>query len=127
MSLSCMIYVGRDELICDFAETYHIYNMKSLPPQTAAVLACGLRNDSRIKMKLAGLNYSLSELLTAMIYDRLAWLCWAQTPDAKDGINRPAPMLDILMGKAPEKDDIAAFDSPEEFELARKAALKGVF
>lgn len=126
MMLSRMISAGREELICDLAETYHIYDMRSLSPERAAIFSCGLRNDSRIKMKLAELKYTISELLDVMIYDRLAWLCWAQTADARKGRNRPEPLLDILMDGGDKEDEVVTFDSPEEFEYARIAALKGV-
>ena len=51
-----MIRLDRDALICDLAETYHIYDMRSLPLQTVATLSAGLRDDSRIKMKAGGVN-----------------------------------------------------------------------
>lgn len=47
--------VAEDEhaLICDLAETYGIYDYHKLPARTVAILATGLREDSRIFMKKA--------------------------------------------------------------------------
>ena len=47
-----MIETDESALICDFAETYHIYDYRALPVSYAATLAYGLRSDSRIRLKL---------------------------------------------------------------------------
>ena len=49
-----MIRFDEDALICDLAETYHIYDYRSLPVKLVATLSAGLRDDSRIKLKAAG-------------------------------------------------------------------------
>jgi len=54
-----MIKLDENALICDFAETYHIYDYRQLPPTRVAVFACGLRDDSRIKMKNIWSNSSV--------------------------------------------------------------------
>ena len=38
-----MLNAGEDELVCDFAETYHILDLRALPVPLAATLAWGLR------------------------------------------------------------------------------------
>lgn len=43
-----MIATDEDALICDLAETYHVFDYRGLPLKTAAALASGLRNDARI-------------------------------------------------------------------------------
>ena len=60
-----MVHTDRSALICDLAETYGIYDMGSLPVTTVAILASGLRDNSRIKMKLAGMKVSNELLLSA--------------------------------------------------------------
>ena len=125
MILSHMIAIGEDELICDLAETYHIYDHRSLSPRMAAIFSCGLRNDSRIKMKMAEVGYTSQELLSVMIYDRLAWLCWANSEAAREDRDRPEPLLNVLIGKKDSDEDILCFDSPEEFEKCRELILKG--
>lgn len=51
-----MMALDRDALECDMAETYRIYDLRALPPERVAMLACGLRADSRIKLKQQGLK-----------------------------------------------------------------------
>jgi len=48
-----MIHTDEDALICDLAETYHIFNYRELPPSLAATLSVGLKDDSRIKKEVA--------------------------------------------------------------------------
>lgn len=58
--LAHMINIDEDALMCDLAETYHIYNYRSLPCKMVATFSCGLRNSSRIKMKMAGTSITAS-------------------------------------------------------------------
>ena len=111
--------IARDEnaLICDFAETYHIYDYKSMPPKQAAILAAGLSIDSRIKRVLSGAKYPIETLLMAHMVDALNILIWFQTKDGQKGTNRPESILEILMDE--KKDDYASFASIEEYEAAR--------
>ena len=60
-----MISADRDALLCDFAETYGIYDFRALPAFTLATLAVGLRDDSRIKMKMHGTRITRTETLLA--------------------------------------------------------------
>lgn len=39
ITLSSMLNLSEDALICDFAETYHIYDYRSLPLRLVATLA----------------------------------------------------------------------------------------
>lgn len=119
-----MTAAGRDELLCDFAETYRIYDLRSLPLQTAAVLACGLRDNSRIKMKLAGAEYTFEQMMSIHIFDKLNWLCWTKTRDAAKGRNRPEPLSEKLLNKN-FGNDITAFSSADEFENARRRIMEG--
>lgn len=118
-----MITLDEDALVCDFAETYHIYDYRGLPLELVGVLACGLREDSRIKMKLSNRKISLDSLLLAGIVDRLSLLVWAQTKDASKGRNRPKSVLDDLL--VPEENKYKAFNSIEEFEKAHKLFMGG--
>ena len=122
-----MIVTDEDALICDLAETYHIYDYRSLSPRMAAIFSCGLRDDSRIKLALAGSRYPLDTLLNVLTYDAVSWLRWAQTKDAHDGGEPPERLYDKLLGLAGDTNDndILTFDSPEAFEAAREMILKG--
>ena len=116
-----MIKVGENELICDLAETYHIYNYRLMPPSTVAIFCIGLRDDSRIKMKLSGTKVPSNILLLSGIVDRLNLLLWTKTKDAEKGINKPKSILDHLYNK---ESDVSAFTSGEDFEKERKRLIK---
>src|SRR5699024_11498629 len=74
-----MISLDEDALICDLAETYRIYDYRQLPLMRAAVFACGLRDDSRIKMQANDQLIPMDTLLLAGISDSLSTLVWFQT------------------------------------------------
>jgi hypothetical protein len=126
MILADMIAKDENALMCDLAETYHIYDYKSLPLSRVAIFAVGLRDDSRIKMKISGMKYPTETLLLASAVDRLSLLAWMNSKDGANGINRPKSVLNELIGQEVERD-IEAFNSPEEFEKRRNEILaKGV-
>lgn len=117
-----MIAEDEDALACDFAETYQILDFRELPARKAAQLACGLRHDARIKMRMAGLTVDVKTLLMAMIADAARVLVWLNTKDAMDGKNQPKSIAAMLAG---EKTQGAGFDSAEEFEAWRANMLEG--
>lgn len=114
-----MIQTDEDALVCDLAETYHLYDYKQLPLTVVAVFAYGLRENSRIKMALSGQRINLDQMLLASMVDRLSWLVWAQSKDASKGHNRPKSILDILTTKA-DQSEARTFVSGEDFEAARQ-------
>lgn len=69
-----MIRLDEDALICDFAETYHIFDFRALPASLAATLAVGLRDNSRVKLKLSDRKASVDTILLAGIMDRISIL-----------------------------------------------------
>ncbi len=116
-----MISRDEDALICDLAETYQIYDYKSLPARLVATLSVGLRDDSRIKLKMSDEKLSLRDFLLASIMDRLSLLVWFQTKDGQEGNNRPAMMVDALLGKTySDESDVKSFESIEDFERYKK-------
>lgn len=120
--------VARDEdaLFCDFVESYHIMDFRALPPITAARLAFGLRENSRIKMSLAGAKADTETTLLAAVLDRVSWMAWAQSKDAQKGKNRPASVLSLLLGQQGEKTpEIKAFNSGEDFLAFRQKLIEG--
>ena len=117
-----MIRVDETALICDFAETYHIYDWRRLPLQTAASLASGLRLDSRIMMRRSGMTIPLNTLLLATAVDRLGLLLWLQTKDGSKGRNRPTLIIQKLQKS--EEDDVVGFASGKDFERERKWILE---
>lgn len=119
-----MLKTDEDALICDLAETYHIFNMKAVPVLLLARLACGLRENSRIKLILTGKNASFETMVQVAILDELRWLHWAKTKDASKNRNLPKSMLQELLNTK-EDNKPTAFDSPEEFERQRDRILRG--
>lgn len=118
-----MLSLDEDALVCDLAETYHIYDWRALPLRTAATLASGLGVTSRIKTKMGGLSVPLDLLIEAGIQDRLSLLVWAKTKDAQHGRNRPAMLTDELLGRKDE--DGLSFASGEDFERFRAGFIQG--
>ncbi|MBC8589326.1 DUF5361 domain-containing protein [Paratissierella segnis] len=121
-----MIREDEDALICDLAETYHIYDYNKLSLTRVACFAVGLKDDSRIKMKLSGQKVSTDTLLLAGIVDRLSILLWAQTKDSQKGINRPTMILDSLVAKENKDSDVIVFNSGEDFEKTRNEIINRV-
>lgn len=121
-----MIKTDEDALICDLAETYHIYDYKQLPASMVAVFSYGLKDDSRIKMKISGQLVPLETMILAGISDKLSTLVWFQTEDGQKGRNRPSSLISLLSGKDEEKSDkdMVAFDSGEDFENVRQRLIQ---
>jgi hypothetical protein len=115
-----MINLDEDALICDFAETYHIYDYRSLPVRLAATLAAGLRAESRIRMKMSGIPVRQDTLLLASITDQVALFRYGFTEDAKKKQNRPNSVVAELLGEPSKKKQagVVGFNTPEEFEAA---------
>ena len=123
-----MIKTDEDSLICDLAETYNIYDYEQLPLKKVAVFSYGLKDDSRIKMKLNGQTTPLDTFILAGISDKVNSLVWFQTEDGQKGRNRPKSLADTLInyGKNDEKDDdMVVFHSGEDFERLRQELIKG--
>ena len=121
-----MISLDEDALVCDLAETYHIYDYKQLPLNQVAVFAYGLRDDSRIKQMMSNQIVPLETTLLASIVDRLSLSLWLQTKDGQKGVNRPASIADQLIKRDKSENDekdYLVFESGEDFENYRKALL----
>lgn len=126
MILAGMIRTDETALICDLAETYGILDYRALPLKTVAALSSGLRDNSRIKLKISGQNIDNTTALLAAAVDRLSLLFWAKTKDGQKNRNRPDSMLQKLMGSRQEDEkDYMTFQTVEEFEAARKKAISG--
>lgn len=115
-----------DALICDLAETYNIYDYKKLPLTQVAIFAIGLKENSRIKLKMANQKVPTETLLLAGILDRLSVLLWGQTKDGQKGINRPTMILDTLISKEEKISDVIVFNSVEDFERTRDEIIESI-
>lgn len=111
---------AESEIICDFAEVYHIYDYQALPVMYAATLVLGLGEDSRVKMKVSGKKQPTNTLLLAAIADRLSTLVWFETKDGRANRNRPKSFLDALMerGEMQQEDKPMGFNTKEELDAA---------
>lgn len=110
-----MIALDEDALICDMAETYHIYNMEQLPVEYVATLAIGLRDDSRIKLRAAGLKVDIKTMLLAHVADNTAINFYMKTKDAQHGRNKPKSMVQAFQIEDDTQDHAKQFDSGEAF------------
>lgn len=111
--------VCEDELICDLAETYHIYAYKEMDPLLIGTLCVGLRDDSRVKMKVSNSKITLEQALLGRIADELAFLSWTKTKDAQKGRGRPASILKMLT----EEKEVEAFKDADSFNDAWAAIV----
>lgn len=119
-----MLNTDSDALECDLAETYHIYNYKELPLKKVALFSVGLREESRIKMKILNIKYPFKTILMSDIADKLAMLLWIYQGAKKN--KKPDLILpklfDVEMSKFNDKD-IVSFASIEDFEEERKRII----
>ena len=114
-----MLALDENALICDLAETYQLYDYRSLPVFTVAALSAGLRDNSRIMTIMRGGALTSNEYILAMIYDLLAMgftngKTKSSLYDALYGANKP---------KQEPKKKMRSYDSPEAFERARRKAM----
>jgi len=110
-----MINLDENALICDFAETYGIYDYGSLPVKLVATLASGLRENARIRLRAANMTVSQDTLLLASICDRIELFRYGFSKDAEKGINMPKLMVDAMLNKS---RNVMSFSTPEEFKKA---------
>lgn len=120
-----MIATDEDALICDLAETYHIFDYRQLPPLRAAVFACGLRENARIMMRLSEQVVPTDTLLMAQMADTLNMLWWAKTEDAQTGKNRPPSITAAILGTVAGETtkDAVGFATGEDFDKARQMLI----
>lgn len=116
--------MDKNALICDFAETYHIYDYRSLPARQAAIFAAGLRDTSRTMIRRNNERVPRELFIQAIIADRLGLICYSMS----DGTaKKPASLVNLLLGIDSQEgghDDIISFDTPEEFNEAWKGGCE---
>lgn len=113
-----MIRVDEDALSCDLAETYHIYDYKRLSPLRVASFSLGLKDESRIKLKLSGQNAPTNTLLLALLLDELRGYLY--------GKKKPPSMFEAFQ-KVEKKTggDFNVYKNAESFIKARNNIIKG--
>lgn len=111
-----------DELTCDMAETYGIFDIKRVPASLAATLAVGLRDDSRVKMAKSGILVDNKTLLLSIIIDLLRGVPTG-SPESmtaccyKSGIAVPSHPV-------PRNNEHEIFDGPEDFRARWKEVTR---
>lgn len=115
-----MIGLDEEALICDFAEVYHVFDWRSLPVKTAAILALGLGPNSRIMRKQCGVSVPLDTLLFATMLDALRILVWQNTEDGAKGRNKPE-MFSKLLTETPQEE--SGFNDIDEFKKWRDSMI----
>lgn len=120
MLLVNMLQIDRGAFICDMAETYHVFDYKALPVDLLVTLASGLRENSRIRCKMANLPISMDTFFIAGIHDFVSLLWWAKTEAGHENRNRPEALLPLLLGKKEEKK-LETYSSGDDFRAAWNA------
>lgn len=115
---------AEDELVCDFAEVYRVYDLRSLPPVTAARLTCGLSADSRAWRKIRGEQLKFGERLAVLTFDVLAQIRFYAARGAGYKAAFPKALYAELAGGTKSESGIVGFDSAEDFERERAKILK---
>lgn len=109
-----------DELTCDMAETYGIFDIKRVPVKLLATLAVGLRDDSRVMMAKRGAIVDNKTILMAQMVDLLGGV----NPKSEQSLTMRCFVCHAETEQAP-KEKYEVFDSPEAFnarwaEVTRK-------
>ena len=115
-----MIELDEDALICDLAETYQIYDYRSLPVKLVATLSAGLRDDSRIKLRAAGSPVSAETIILATIADNLSLI---KAVFGKKTDSKPFLFTEAIGGM--KNKPVLGFETPEAFEAARARIIGG--
>lgn len=103
-------------MICDLAETYHIFSYKNHNPSFIATLLSGLKDDSRIAMKLAGVTADTKTRLLAMIADFIRAL--GGTFDGENSIS----IYDSFI-RSQKSKKTTGFNTVEEYENRRNEII----
>lgn len=112
--------MDKSALVCDMAETYHIYDIMRMPAKYVGVLASGLRDDSRIMQKILGVNADTDTILLARLLDCFNIWLWSHTKDGEKGRNRPESFTEKMLGtEKPKERQTESFATPDEFERRR--------
>lgn len=88
-----------------------------------AILAAGLREDSRSAMSIGGMRVNPKDLMIAAAVDRLSLLVWTKTKDAEKGRKKPKSIVDVITKE--EKNEFMSFATVEDFEEARRRIIHG--
>lgn len=112
MALAIALADYEDEVICDLAETYHIYNYRALPVPLLAVLVFGLPQGSRYQMALRNMTGASAVEILAHIADTLTGIAHVLVGAKK--IPEESLWTNLIY-EHEEKKQARGFTSGEEF------------
>lgn len=112
-----MLSANRTAVICDFAETYHIYDIGALPARYVATLASGLDESTRIGKHILGTRADVQTILTAKLLDCFNLWLWANSKDGGKGAKRPESYADALVADN-DQDEPQGYASGADFDRA---------
>lgn len=126
MFLAGVMEKYKEEIICDLAEYYSIYDSSSHPIEKVAIFVKGLRKESRLMQKLSGVDHTRLDLFLAGIFDNTNYILWSKTKDGQKGANKPESILKNMLNQSKDKkdEDFTVFNSSEDFENERKRLIK---
>lgn len=108
-------------LFCDLAETYNVFGFDSLPIEQVAMLAAGLREDSRIKQKMSGLSFAPKQLILSHLADTASSVLYTLT---RGGIGEPYMFMEHI--KESKQKESEGFNTGQEFlDFWRKNVMEG--
>ena len=118
MTLASMINFDEDALICDLAETYHIYDYRSLPVRLVATLSAGLRDDSRIKLSGSGFPVQQNTMLLGIIADRIESIRYMFSDETTKQLHPFVSVTEAFFDETNEKKESneLSFETAEDFE-----------
>ena len=112
-----MVTNYHDELVCDMAETYGIFDIKRVPVRLLATLAVGLRDDSRVKQAKSKTTIDDNTMMLAYIVDLLRGV----GIDDENSLRR----FYLKPEESQKQNDYDVYSSPEEFMARRYGDGKG--
>ena len=84
-----------------------------MSPELISKLAVGLRDESRVKMKMNGQRLTFTESLLAVIVDQLNMILW-QRSGKKSG--KPKSLYKQFSEPPKPKDELATFNTSDDFD-----------
>ena len=101
-----------DELTCDMAETYGVFDIKRVPVKLLATLAVGLRDDSRVMMANRGALVDTKTILLAKLLDMLS----GTESNSPQSLAAKCFVEQQTGSTTAPKEQYEIFDSPEAFK-----------
>ena len=76
-------------------------------------------------MKRNGMDYPLESMMLASIADSLSFIAWSKTKAAQKNHNRPKSILNQMLKKETNPDELMTFESGDDFRKMRQRIIEG--